>query len=198
MLNIGKLTAGQQTYYLSIVRGVEDYYTGRGEAPGRWLGGGAGLLGLDGMVDEADLTAVLEGRAPGSAERLTRAKLPGLDFTFRAPKSVSLLYGLGEAGTVTGEVVAAHEAAVDAAVGYLERQVCLSRCRTGGVQHQVPGEGFVAAGFRHQTSRAGDPTLHTHVLIANMTRMPDGRWGALHSPPMFHHAKTAGFLLLRA
>lgn len=98
---------------------------------------------------------------------------------------------------MTGEVVAAHEAAVDAAIGYLERQVCLSRRRTDGVQHQVPGDGFVAAGFRHQTSRAGDPTLHTHVLIANMTHMPgddDGRWGALHSPPMFHHAKTAGFL----
>jgi len=61
------------------------------------------------VVDEADLTAVLEGRAPGSDERLTRAKLPGLDFTFRAPKSISILYGLGEAGTVTGEVVAAHE-----------------------------------------------------------------------------------------
>ena len=100
---------------------------------------------------------------------------------------------MGEAGAVTGEVVAAHEAAVDAAVGYLERQVCLSRRRTNGVQHQVAGDGFVAAGFRHQTCRAGDPTLHTHVLIANMTRMPDG-WGALHSPPMFHHAKTAGFL----
>jgi conjugative relaxase-like TrwC/TraI family protein len=194
MLNIGLMAAGQQTYYLSIASGVEDYYTGRGEAPGRWLGAGAEILGLAGMVDEADLTAVLEGRAPGSDDRLTRAKLPGLDFTFRAPKSISILYGLGEAGTVTGEVVAAHEAAVDAAVGYLERQVCLSRRRTDGVQHQVPGDGFVAAGFRHQTSRAGDPTLHTHVLIANMTRMPDGRWGALHSPPMFHHAKTAGFL----
>lgn len=194
MLNIGLMAADQQTYYLSIASGVEDYYTGRGEAPGRWLGTGAELLGLAGMVDEADLTAVLEGRAPGSDKRLTRAKLPGLDFTFRAPKSISILYGLGEAGTVTGEVVAAHEAAVDAAVGYLERQVCLSRRRTDGVQHQVPGDGFVAAGFRHQTSRAGDPTLHTHVLIANMTRMPDGRWGALHSPPMFHHAKTAGFL----
>ncbi len=155
MLNIGRMAVGQQTYYLSIATGVEDYYTGRGEALGRWLGVGAGLLGLDGMVDEADLTAVLEGRAPGSDVRLTRAKVPGLDFTFRAPKSVSLLYGLGEAGTVTGEVVAAHEAAVDAAIGYLERQVCLSRRRTGGVQHQVSGDGFVAAGFRHQTSRAG-------------------------------------------
>lgn len=133
MLNIGLMAAGQQTYYLSLAKGVEDYYTGRGEAPGRWLGQGAEILGLDGVVDEADLTAVLEGRAPGSDERLTRAKLPGLDFTFRAPKSISLLYGLGEAGSVTGEVVAAHEAAVDAAVGYLERQVCLSRRRTDGV-----------------------------------------------------------------
>ena len=195
MLSIGKMAVGQQSYYLRLAAGVEDYYTGRGEAPGRWLGRGSPLLGLAGGVDRQDLTAVLEGRAPGDdMQRLTRARLPGLDFTFRAPTSVSLLYALAETSTVTGEVVAAHEAAVDAAVGYLEREVCLSRRRTDGVQHQVQGEGFVAAGFRHQTSRAGDPTLHTHVLIANMTRMADGRWGALHSRPMYRHAKTAGFL----
>ena len=194
MLSVGKMAVGQQSYYLRLAAGVEDYYTGRGEAPGRWLGRGSPLLGLDGDVDREDLTAVLEGRPPGDdMQRLTRARLPGLDFTFRAPKSVSLLYALGEPA-VPGEVVAAHEAAVDAAVGYLEREVCLSRRRTDGVQHQVPGEGFVAAGFRHQTSRAGDPTLHTHVLIANMTRMGDRRWGALHSRPMYRHAKTAGFL----
>ena len=194
VLSIGKMAVGQQSYYLRLAAGVEDYYTGRGEAPGRWMASGSALLGLDGGVDREDLTAVLEGRSPGDEQRLTRARLPGLDFTFRAPKSVSLLYALGELCTVTGEVVAAHEAAVDAAVGYLEREVCLSRRRSDGVQDQVPGEGFVAAGFRHQTSRAGDPTLHTHVLIANMTRMADGRWGALHSRPMYRHAKTAGFL----
>ena len=32
------------------------------------------------------------------------------------------------------------------------------------------GAGFVAMAFRHRMSRAGDPALHVHVVISNMTR----------------------------
>ena len=41
--------------------------------------------------------------------------------------------------------------------------------------------GSSAAAFRHRTSRAGDPHLHTHVLVANATRSADGR-GARSTP----------------
>lgn len=140
MLNIGKLAAGKAAYYLSLAAGAEDYYTGHGEPPGRWFGHGAELLGLDGTVTADDLTTILAGRAPGTDERLTRARMPGFDLTFRAPKSVSLLYGLGEAGTVTGQVVEAHEAAVDAAIGYLERAACATRRRVDGEITRFAGE----------------------------------------------------------
>lgn len=193
VLNIGKLATGQQRYYLDLAR-VDDYYTGKGEAPGRWFGALAPDLRLEGVVDAEDLTALLEHRNPATGEKLNQARMPGFDLTFRAPKSVSILYGLGEAGTVTGEVVAAHEAAVNAAIGYLERTVCRTRRFIGREITPVEGDGFIAAGFRHQTSRAGDPTLHTHVLVANATRTPDGRWGALDGRPIYDHAKTAGFL----
>ncbi len=56
------------------------------------------------------------------------------------------------------------------------------------------GDGFVGAGFRHRTSRAGDPHLHTHVLATNATRSADGRWGALDARHLYLHAKTAGYL----
>ncbi len=194
MLNIGKLAAGKAGYYLALASGVEDYYTGHGEPPGRWFGSGADQLGLAGTVTAEDLTSLLAGRDPGTGERLGRARMPGFDLTFRAPKTVSLLYALGDPETVTAEVVAAHEAAVDAAVGYLERSACSTRRRVDGEITGFPGEGFVAAGFRHQTSRAGDPTLHTHVLVANLTRTVDGHWGALDGRQMYVHAKTAGYL----
>jgi conjugative relaxase-like TrwC/TraI family protein len=194
VLNIGKLAAGRASYYVSLAAGVEDYYTGHGEPAGRWFGHGAELLGLDGVVTADDLSAVLAGRAPGSDDRLTRARMAGFDLTFRAPKSVSLMFGLGEFGSVAGEVVGAHEAAVQAAVGYLERVACVTRRRVDGEITRFVGDGFVAAGFGHQTSRAGDPTLHTHVLVANMTRTGDGRWGALDGFQIFDQAKTAGYL----
>ncbi len=194
VLNIGKLAAGKAGYYLALASGVEDYYTGHGEPPGRWFGAGADHLGLGGTVIAGDLTAILEGRDPGSGERLGRARMPGFDLTFRAPKTVSLLYALGDPELVAAGVVAAHEAAVDAAIGYLGRSACWTRRRIGGEITPVAGEGFVAAGFRHQTSRAGDPTLHTHVLVANLTRTADGRWGALDGRELYVHAKTAGYL----
>ena len=54
--------------------------------------------------------------------------------------------------------------------------------------------GLVAAAFRHRTSRAGDPQLHTHVLVANLGRGPDGRWSALDGRRLYAHARAASFV----
>jgi hypothetical protein len=53
---------------------------------------------------------------------------------------------------------------------------------------------LIAVAYRHRMSRALDPQLHTHVVAANMTRGPDGRFTALHGTPLYRAAKTAGFL----
>jgi Ti-type conjugative transfer relaxase TraA len=92
------------------------------------------------------------------------------------------------------QVVAAHDAAVDAAIGYLQRSAGFTRRGAGGVE-TVPVDSFVAAAFRHRTSRADDPLLHTHVLMANLARTSDdGVWRTLDSRKLFAHAKTAGVL----
>ena len=71
MLSIGKLGFGQEGYYLeTVATGVEDYYVGRGEAPGRWLGTLAAELGLAGRVDADTLRQVLAGRDPSSGAPL--------------------------------------------------------------------------------------------------------------------------------
>jgi len=59
---------------------------------------------------------------------------------------------------------------------------------------QVRGGGFVGAAFAHRASRAGDPLLHTHVVVGNLTQGPDGRWTALDARHLYRHAKTAGYL----
>ncbi len=195
VLSIAKLAAGQQNYYLNAVaKGVEDYYTARGEVPGRWVGSGAPDVGLGGRVADADLHAVLSGVDPVSGRVLAGCgrRVPGFDATFSAPKSVSLLYALGDIET-RAAAVAAHEAAVDAALGYLERHAAKGRRGHGGIV-QVETGGFVAAAFRHRTSRLGDPQLHTHVLIANMAKGVDGQWGALDGRLLYLHKRTAGYL----
>jgi conjugative relaxase-like TrwC/TraI family protein len=128
------------------------------------------------------------------------ARAAGVDLCFRAPKSVAILFGLG-APDVARQVVAAHESAVTAALGYLE-QVASYGLRghhgDGARATRVTTSGFIGAAFRHRTSRANDPLLHTHVVVANLLEGADGRWSALPTSKLFEQAKTAGYLYQRA
>lgn len=104
MLSLGKLAPGQQQYYLDTVAlGAEEYYTGAKEAPGEWHGAASARLGLSGEVDAHKLAAVLAHQHPRTGESLTRSRshpqVAGFDATFSAPKSVSLLFALGDPET---------------------------------------------------------------------------------------------------
>ena len=200
MLSIGKLGTGQEMYYLEkVAEGAEDYYSGEGEVAGQWMGGAARELELSGEVGGDQLTAMLTGRNPVDGSPLLgrqgvpgKGPVPGFDLTFSAPKSVSLTWALGgpEAGQA---VMEAHHRSVDAALHYLQREACWTRRGAGGAEF-VPGSGFLAAAFDHRSSRNGDPQLHTHVLIANATQGPDGRWTRLYHPAIYDHLKTAGYI----
>ena len=197
MLNIGKVLGGKESYYLDqVARSQQDYYTGAGEAPGVWMGTAATELGIAGEVSDDGLRRVLAGAHPDTAARLTcpprGRRVAAFDLTFRAPKSVSLLYGLGELD-VTRQVRHAHETALAEAIDYLERHAAVARRGHGG-RTRVDGSGFLAAAFQHRSSRLGDPLLHHHVLVANYTRGPDGRWTALDGRVLYAQAKTAGYL----
>ena len=195
MLSVGKVTTAQGGYYLeAVAHGREDYYTKSGEVPGRWLGIGSVALGLDGEVRDEDFVAVLAGVSPLDGEQLCRSnrRVSGLDLTLSAPKSVSVLWALGSSSTTTA-VAAAHDAAIEATVAFLERTAVKARTGHNGVG-QVDGEGLIAAAFRHRTSRAGDPQLHTHVVVANATRCEDGSWRTLDARWIYGYARTAGFL----
>jgi len=196
VLSIARLAASADTahYYLeAIANDRDDYYVASGEAPGRWLGSGSTLLGLNGHVTPDDLRAILEGIDPRSGEAVIGyRKNAGFDLCLSAPKSVSLLWGLGDRAT-SEHVVAAHDQAVLAALAYLEDAACTVRRGKGGGTHLRAG-GLVSAAFRHRTSREADPQLHTHLVTANMALGPDGRWTALHSADLWHHARTAGFI----
>jgi len=187
---------GRRYYIDQVAQGREDYYAGEGEAAGVWIGTSAARLGLTGRVREEGLARLLEGRDPVSGLMLRSTRSPsavaGFDLTFRAPKSVSVLFGVADPDNAQ-RITHAHEEAVAQAMGYLEREACWTRRgRAGAIR--LPGRGFVAAAFRHRSSRAGDPLLHTHVVVANATQAADGRWTALDGRELYRHAKTAGYL----
>lgn len=347
MLSIGKLAPGQAApdYYLARAAGCQvDYYLGRGEAAGVWLGSGIQALGLNGRLDTHEAECVLRGLLAGespagdvlvrpvlrgdprgrvpagpvvrallrraderdvdvtellaarpssvassdvpaggllrvwertrgelerarrrplwpaptlpaaTADRLLRTagldphevlaertptgrirdllakalrhsgdrvdvRLPGLDLTFSAPKSVSLLWALSDerassgpnpqdpaaarprtgrqADSVGQHVREAHRVAVKESLAYLEL-TCTGALRGhhrgDGTDTRIATDGLVAAGFEHRSSRCGDPQLHTHVVVANLLHGTDGKWSALNSRQIYQQARTAGFV----
>ena len=169
--------------------------SGTARSPDNGPGHASELLDLAGVVEPDGLRRVLEGRDPRTGVRYTQARkdrVPGFDLTFSAPKSASVLWALADP-EISKQVRAAHDNAVDAALRWMEREACRSRRGVDGTEHLV-GDGFVAAKFFHRTSRAGDPQLHTHVLVANMTRCDDGQWRTLDSRAVFWQSQTGGYL----
>lgn len=118
----------------------------------------------------------------------SRHAVAGFDLTFSVPKSVSVLWGVADA-EVQERIVGAHHAAVADVIAYFEREVAATRTGisdSDGAVAQVPVAGVAAVAYDHFDSRAGDPQLHTHVVVANkvLTEL-DGRWRSLDGRPVF-------------
>lgn len=213
MMSMHKLMAGDGYAYLTRHVAAGDaglahtdslvaYYEATGNPPGRWLGRGLTALGDDASghfhpgsaVTEAAMAAVFRGgHDPQTDAPLGRSyrgrtdrAVVGYDLTFTVPKSASVLWALGDDAT-RAAVHAAHRAAVDQALTFVERTVARTRVRHAGCR-QVRTRGVVAAAFDHWDSRSGDPNLHTHVVVANKVQGPDGVWRSLDGTTV--HAAT--------
>jgi len=198
VVSIGKIAVGQHAYYeQQVAQGADDYYSGRGEVPGEWSGAGAQALDLSGRVSGGQFNALVAGMDPRDPSVRMRwsardPEVAALDLTFSAPKSVSVLAATGP-DHVMRVLVGAHNEAVTAALAYFDDSAVFVRRGHDGTMVEA-GEGLIAAAYLHRMSRALDPQLHTHVVAANLTRGPDGRFTALHGAPLYRSAKTAGYL----
>ena len=120
-----------------------------------------------------------------------RTAVAGFDLTFSPPKSVSAIWGVADAGT-QALIAQAHHAAMRDTIALLEERVAATRVgaagRNGAVA-QADVSGVIATAFDHYDSRAGDPHLHTHVVISNKVQtVHDGKWRSLDGRPL--HAAT--------
>ncbi|WP_131783887.1 MobF family relaxase [Legionella gresilensis] len=171
---------------LKSAHGAADYYTAAfnyyaGDAQAlRWLGDGAKRLGLTGLVEKEVFLRLLEGHLP-NGQILKNKKgehRPGFDMTFSAPKSVSILSGLG----ADSKLSQLHDKAVEKAIGLIEREFAQARMVIDGRVHYVDTGNLVVAAFRQPSSRANDPALHTHGVTMNITFTPvDGKARSLAS-----------------
>jgi hypothetical protein len=294
-LPVKALKAGQEAYWLDqIARNREEYFSGRGESPGRFVGSAAAAAGLEGEASPEQVRAMFQGLDPATGEQrcpplwradlrsklsagplldaltaraaeqgvedleaLARSKalkgdvrsvaaacrlggsrrvkvetverlcrkvlgreprelygegferawqhrgkrvnerVQAFDHCFSSPKSVSLLAAAG--GPRVRRLMAEGRAeALQVAIGFLEQHgVGVRREHNGTDRYQAVG-GLVAVAFEHRMSRAGDPNLHTHVLVQNAAQGPDGRWTALDSDRLYAQLMAADHLYLAA
>ena len=193
MLSIAQMSgAGQGDYYLELA--AEDYYLKGGEPPGIWEGKGAEELGLSGEVKAEDLKNILNGYSPdGSKELVQNAgkenRQSGWDLTFSAPKSVSTAWSQSE-GEQRTAFQEAHKEAVKKALNYIENEAVTTRRGQGGTEKEKAN--IAIATFEHGTSRAQDPSLHTHALVVNAGVRADGSTGSIESRQIFSHKMAAG------
>lgn len=169
MLDIGRMAPGGESYYLrTVAQGVEDYYLAAGEAPGRWLGRGLERFAVGGQVTGEQLQHVLGGRDPSTGEQLAAhpaRQVPGFDLTFRAPKSVSIAWGLSDRPNAS-EFVAAHgEGAA------LRRRRCdqlHGRIEIAEAVTEVGGVQFWGSPKSHQTASVSLPRQVMEILAEHL------------------------------
>ncbi|HCY55674.1 MAG TPA: hypothetical protein DF715_09160 [Oceanicaulis sp.] len=199
MLSGSKDGGGLSAEYYS----ADNYYAadeGTGESS-QWSGKGADRLGLTGKVDNAAFNSLRQGQLPdgtpldpsskqNSGEHSPQAekdgpagkeRTPGWDMTFSVPKSVSLMALVGK----DERLIKAAEKAAATAMAYMESNAT-TRVREGRVVREVKTANLVTSRFTQHTSRKGDPQLHLHNYIHNLTwNQNKGQWQAVHSPSLF-------------
>lgn len=214
---IEQVTVGDAAPAGTGSRDLTRYYTEAGAPPGRWIGSGTVGLGIDTgtRVTSQAARRLLEdsahpetgerlGRAPiakqqapagaktaaGKAAKSERESVAGFDLTFSVPKSVSVLWAMADDQTKAA-VHAAHRRAIDDSLSWLDDRVIQTRAGHAGVA-KVATRGLIATAFDHWDSRAGDPQLHTHVVIANrVQRASDGAWTTLDSVALHKNVVAA-------
>jgi conjugative relaxase-like TrwC/TraI family protein len=175
------------------------------EPAGRWLSDPETLerMGITTgpVVDGDDFLALMEGRHPATGDWVRRegaggGRGGGIDVTFSAPKSVSVVWALSDPWQ-RETIEQAHTRAVERSMAYLREQVPVVRRRYSGQVVEEPARDVIAAEYRHTTARdvtggqAPDPQLHSHVVITGAIR-EDDRIVAVASRPVFRAARELG------
>jgi conjugative relaxase-like TrwC/TraI family protein len=157
----------------------QDYLTEKGEVEMVWYGQGSERLGLSGQVHENDFARLCDGLHPETNEKLmvrdNGANRRVCYFgQISAPKDASIAYLVGGDQRIADW----WKESVKETLREIEG-VTATRVHEGNKVTDRPSE-MVAAVVTHDTSRALDPQLHTHVCVMNVTFDPvEKRWKAV-------------------
>ena len=188
--------------------GLSEYYSEHETRTPVWLlaGDTRQVAALTGLTDaqraggQADPAVVARWLDDGVAPKGARGRafgvrgVHGFDLTFCAPKSVSLIRALRGDDVSTKATADAHATALAEAMEYLGAHAGYTRVHNPITQEKdlVRLPGLVAIAYQHETSRCGDPHLHTHVIVANHQARADGALVSIDGTSLYHEARAAG------
>ena len=198
MLSMAAIPSAQNAtdYYFK----AENYYTAEeGGQSAEWHGKGSAALGLKGEVTKPAFGELLRGQLPNGVmlgrfygtekeAGFERQHFPGVDMTFSAPKSLSLLAYIGG----DKRLLDANMKAVKSTLNWVEENMIVTRIKEKGETRQVKTNSLVAALFPHDISRSHDPQAHIHSIVMNATERPDGKWASVHNPPLWWDSMLVG------
>lgn len=147
-----------ETYY-----NKEDYYFSQDEQSINVLGSGAKIFGFNKLK---------VSKKKAFARLVESREVKAFDLTFSAPKSVSILFAVGNKKS-RQIAVEAQRKAVAATFRYIEDQGFFQVVKKeNGAVKSYRAEGMLALPIEHSLSRGLDPQLHIHGLIANAGKVP--------------------------
>ena len=224
VLTISKLKRWSINYYIDTARAAEtasrdsaraggglgEYYSEHETRTPTWLLAGhthtvgmlVGLTDAQRAGGEADAGLVArwldDGVAPNGAQgrAFGQRGVHGFDLTFCAPKSVSLVRALRADDVVAKAIADAHTIALSEAMEYVSAHAGYTRIHNPhtGEKDLVRLPGLAAIAYQHETSRCGDPHLHTHVIVPNRQARADGVMVSIDGTSLYHEARAAGVI----
>ena len=190
-IHINKSAEGLVNYLTSNLA-KDDYFFSGKSIDGRWHGALKSELGLPDVVSHKHFSALARNRHPITGEKLTvrdaANRRTSIEYTFSAPKSVSLIIALSDQKRGR-EILQAHRLAVKRAMLEIERDMQTKVTRDGRRVYANSGN-ILYARFDHLTSRptalgpeedakfASDPQLHSHAVVMSVTKF-GGRYQAI-------------------
>lgn len=189
MLSIKKMSADTAPNYYQK-QGDEIYYQKNPEEIGIWKGELAAALGLEvgSEIDPEHFKRLLNQIHPSQDVALVERaqEVAGLDFTFSAPKSVSILIETHPDLVIREELQNAHNRAVERARVLIESQYSGYQTREpdGSRGYKHSGK-MLSASFNHSTNRNHEPDTHTHLFILNNIQDKTGKWRSLDARELF-------------
>ena len=171
-----------------------DYHSEKGKEIGIW-GSGASALGLTGQVKKVHFCHLVDGLHPITGEPLTQRRREDrrcyLGQVLSAPKSFSIASIIGKDERLRKLFDKSVDETMEIASSY-----GAARVRAMGQDEDEWTGNMIYARFTHDTSRALDPALHSHVATFNVTLTRVGEWKALQTAPLFERRRLFSEIFL--